>query len=184
VEESGLLGPDRVEDGDVLVGLASSGLHSNGYSLVRKALLGDASHPLDGVPEGFTRPLGEELLEPCAIYAPLVLALAREGLVHSAAHITGGGLFENVPRALPKGLGAEIQRGTWTEHTIFALVQRASGANDDEMFATFNMGLGMVLVVPGDRAGEAMKRASDSGTPAAVVGLPVSGSGVCFTGSG
>ena len=133
-----------------MIGLASSGLHANGYSLVRHTLL--ARLTLDDTPpELGGRTIADELLEPCAIYAPLVLALARAGLVHAAAHITGGGFHENVPRALPAGLGAEIERGAWPEHAVFALVQAAAEATDDDMFATFNMGLGMVLVVePGD----------------------------------
>ncbi len=182
VAERDLLGPDKVRPGDALVGLASSGPHSNGYSLVRKAILDDASYPLDGVPEGFARTLGEELLEPCAIYAPLVLALAREGLVHAAAHITGGGFAENVPRALPEGLGAEMHRGTWSEPPIFELLRRASGASDEEMFATFNMGVGMVLVVPGDRADEAIAGAVEAGMSASVLGRTASGSGVRIAG--
>ena len=146
VDEAALLGPARVREGDTVIGLASSGLHANGYSLVRHALL--ARHALgDTPPELGGRSIADELLEPCAIYAPLVLALARAGLVHAAAHITGGGFHENVPRALPVGLGAEIERGAWPEHAVFALAQAAAGATDDDMFATFNMGLGMVLVV-------------------------------------
>ncbi len=146
VDEAALLGPARVREGDTVIGLASSGLHANGYSLVRHALL--ARHALeDTPPELGGRSFADELLVPCMIYAPLVLALARAGLVHAAAHITGGGFHENVPRALPAGLGAEIERGAWPEHAVFALVQAAARATDDDMFATFNMGLGMVLVV-------------------------------------
>jgi len=145
VDEADLLGPHRVREGDVLIGLPSSGLHANGYSLVRAAVL--PRYALDDDMPSLGRTLGEELLEPCAIHAPVVLRLHREGLLHGAAHITGGGFHENIPRALPPGLGTRIERGTWREHPIFALVQEASGASDDDMFATFNMGLGMVLIV-------------------------------------
>ena len=150
VEESAMLGPGRVREGDVLIGLASSGLHANGYSLVRHALL--ARTGLDETPtELGGRSIADELLEPCTIYAPRVLALARAGLVHAAAHITGGGFHENVPRALPAACGAEIERGSWPEMPVFALVQSAAEATDEDMFTTFNMGIGMVLVVdPGD----------------------------------
>jgi phosphoribosylformylglycinamidine cyclo-ligase len=144
VAEDDLLGPDRVQEGDVLVGLPSSGLHANGYSLVRSAFDADG---LERHEPDLGRTLGEELLEPCAIYAPTVLRLHRAGLLHAAAHVTGGGLVENVPRALPPGLGARIERGTWVEHPIFTILQHASGASDDDLFATLNMGLGMVLVV-------------------------------------
>jgi phosphoribosylformylglycinamidine cyclo-ligase len=145
VDEAALLGPHRVGEKDVVIGLASSGLHANGYSLVRSALL--PAFDLDDTPPGLDRPLADELLEPCAIYAPEVVSLARDGLIHAAAHVTGGGVFENLPRVLPDGLGATIHRGTWPEHPIFGLVQDASGASDDDMFGTFNMGVGMILVV-------------------------------------
>ena len=109
VDEASLLGPHRVAEGDVVIGLASTGLHANGYSLVRSALL--PAFELDATPPGLDRPLADELLEPCAIYAPDVVALARDGLLHAAAHVTGGGILENLPRALPEGLGATIQSG-------------------------------------------------------------------------
>jgi phosphoribosylformylglycinamidine cyclo-ligase len=145
VDEAALLGPHRVVDDDVLLGLASSGLHANGYSLVRSALL--PAFDLSDTLRGLDRPLVAELLEPCAIYAPEVVSLARDGLIHAAAHVTGGGMIENLPRILPEGMGATIRRGTWPVHPIFGLVQEASGASDDGMFATFNMGVGMLLVV-------------------------------------
>jgi phosphoribosylformylglycinamidine cyclo-ligase len=145
VDEAALLGPHRVVDDDVLLGLASSGLHANGYSLVRSALL--PAFDLSDTLRGLDRPLVAELLEPSAIYAPEVVSLARDGLIHAAAHVTGGGMIENLPRILPEGMGATIRRGTWPVHPIFGLVQEASGASDDGMFATFNMGVGMLLVV-------------------------------------
>jgi len=175
VDEGMLLGPGRVHEGDVLVGLASSGLHANGYSLVRQALLG--RHTLEEAPPALGgRTLADELLEPCVIYATRVLSLARDGLVHAAAHITGGGFHENVPRALPDGSGAEIERGTWPEHPVFALVQSAAGASDDDMFSTFNMGIGMVLVADPGHAERVLDRAGPHG--AFRIGRVVAGSGV------
>lgn len=172
VDEASMLGPSRVREGDVLIGLASSGLHSNGYSLVRQALAGRSLE--DRPPELAGRTLADELLEPCRIYAPRVLALARGGLVHAAAHITGGGLHENLPRALPGDLGAEVERGAWPEHPVFTLVQAAAGASDADMLATFNMGLGMVLVVaPGDA-----ERVLATGTDAFRIGRVAAGAGV------
>ncbi len=159
VDEASLLGSHRVEEGDVLVGLASSGLHSNGYSLVRSALL--PAFDLGDTPPGLERPLSVELLEPCAIYSSDVVSLARDGLIHAAAHITGGGLVENLPRVLPDGLGVTIHRGTWPEQPIFALVQESSGATDDDMFATFNMGIGMALLVAPGSVEEVLARGSD-----------------------
>jgi phosphoribosylformylglycinamidine cyclo-ligase len=137
--------------------------------MARRVLL--ERYDLHDTPAGLQRALGDELLEPTAIYAPEVLRLTREGLVHAAAHITGGGFVENVPRALPEGLGAEIDRGSWTVPPVFELVQREAGASDDEMFETFNMGIGMVLVVPPESA----ERAAEGGS---VIGRVVAGSGL------
>jgi phosphoribosylformylglycinamidine cyclo-ligase len=176
VDEADLLGPSRVHVGDVLVGLASSGLHANGYSLVRAALLDRFA--LDGTPAGLNRSLADELLEPCAIYAPQVLALARDGLVHAAAHITGGGFVENIPRALPSGTGASIRRGSWPEPPIFGLVAEASSATADDMLSTFNMGVGMVLVAAPEAAEEIVRRQGD--WDAFAIGEVVDGSGVAF----
>ena len=174
VDEASLLGPSRVREGDVLVGLGSSGLHANGYSLVRHAVL--ARHALDEMPpELGGRTVADELLEPCAIYARQVLSLAGDGLVHAAAHITGGGFYENVPRALPEGLGAEVERGAWPEQPVFSLVQASAGASDDDMFATFNMGVGMVLVVDPDDADHVLDRAGET---AYRIGRVVGGPGV------
>lgn len=173
VAQADLLGPQRVHEGDVLIGLASSGLHANGYSLVRKGLID--RYPLDDIAPGLDRSLADELLEPCAIYAPAVLALARDGLVHAAAHITGGGFYENVPRALPPGLGAQVRRGSWPESPIFGLVQSASDASDDDMFSTFNMGVGMVLVTGTDEAEEILRRSDGE---AFTIGVVAEGSGV------
>jgi phosphoribosylformylglycinamidine cyclo-ligase len=173
VDEAALLGPHRVDQNDVVVGLASSGLHANGYSLVRSALL--PAFDLGETPPGLDRPLADELLEPCAIYAPEVVSLARDGLIHAAAHVTGGGVFENLPRVLPDGLGATIHRGTWPEQPIFGVVQEATGATDDDMFATFNMGVGMLLVVAPEAVEEVVAR---SGHQAFRIGEVSSPSGV------
>jgi phosphoribosylformylglycinamidine cyclo-ligase len=165
VDEDALLGPDRVGERDVLIGLGSTGLHANGYSLVRSALL--PALDLHATPPGLDKPLADELLEPCAIYAPEVVALARAGLLHAAAHVTGGGILENLPRVLPPGLGATIHRDTWPVHAIFALVQEAAGASEDDMFDTFNMGIGMVLLVGPEVAEDVLAR---SGHPAFRIG--------------
>lgn len=173
VEEAALLGPHRVAEGDVVVGLASTGLHANGYSLVRSALL--QRFDLTHTPPGLERPLADELLEPCAIYAPEVVSLARDGLLHAAAHVTGGGLLDNLPRVLPEGLGATIRRGSWSEQPIFGLVREATGASDDDMFATFNMGVGMVLVVAPEAVEDVLSR---GGHGASRIGEVSSPSGV------
>ena len=171
VDGGDVLGPDRVRAGDALIGLPSSGLHANGFSLVRAVVSTDE---LAIAPPAIGRTLADELLEPCRIYVPEVVALHRAGLVHAAAHITGGGLVENVPRVLPPGLGARIERGTWTEPPIFDEIRRRADATDTDMLATFNMGIGMVLVVGPDEVNDVLSRAGGSTR----IGDVVPGSGV------
>jgi phosphoribosylformylglycinamidine cyclo-ligase len=170
VDEASVLGPHRVHAGDALVGLASSGLHSNGYSLVRRALLEQAGYGLDEVLPRIGRPLADELLEPTAIYVQLVLQLARAGLVNAAAHVTGGGIPENLPRVLPEGLAADVAWGSWPVPAIFDLVGEVAGASEQDLRATLNLGVGMVLVVPEDLADEALVRAADRGATAFRIG--------------
>ena len=171
VDGADVLGPDRVRAGDALVGLPSSGLHANGFSLVRTVVSTDE---LAIAPPAIGRTFADELLEPCRIYVPEVVALHRAGLVHAAAHVTGGGLLENVPRVLPPGLGARIERGTWTEPPIFDEIRRRADATDADMLATFNMGIGMVLVVGPDEVDDVLSRAGGSTR----IGDVVPGSGV------
>jgi phosphoribosylformylglycinamidine cyclo-ligase len=182
VHDDRLLGPRRVEAGDVLVGLASSGLHSNGYSLVRSGVLGAGAAGLDDRPgELGGGTLADELLEPTAIYAPLMTRLAGEGLVHAAAHVTGGGIPENLPRALPEGLGADVDVSSWSRPPVFDFVQRVAAVPDDDMWSTYNMGLGMVLVVDPDRAMDAIAAGRDAGHDAHVVGRVSPPAGVRLT---
>jgi phosphoribosylformylglycinamidine cyclo-ligase len=175
VDEAELLGPHRVAVGDAVIGLASSGLHANGYSLVRDALLD--RYDLDDVAPGLSRPLGEELLEPCVIHAPVVLRLARDGLLHAAAHITGGGFIENIPRALPPGLGARIELGSWPVPPVFGLVAEAADASRDDMYGIFNMGVGMALVVAPDAVPAVL---AGAGPAAFRIGGIIAGAGVTF----
>ncbi len=152
VEADGVLGPDKVRDGDVLIAMGSSGLHSNGYSLARHVLLEQAGMPLDGHVEELGRPLGEELLEPTRIYAKDCLALASECSVSTFCHVTGGGLAGNLERVIPEGLAADINRATWTPGQIFKLISSVGKVDLAEMEKTFNMGVGMIAVVnPEDR---------------------------------
>ncbi len=152
VARSRILDGKQVKEGDVLVGIASSGLHSNGYSLARKALVDGADGlPLDAPVQGYKAGLGEVLMTPTRIYASLVEHI----LPHSPAalcHITGGGLPGNLPRVLPKELGVVIDRGAWHPPPIFDLIQRRGRVTDDEMLSTFNMGIGFVAVLAADRA--------------------------------
>lgn len=177
VEEDALLGPHRVREGDALVGLPSTGLHANGFSLVRK-VLADLGLPLDHVPEELDRPLAEELLEPTAIYVPAVLALARRGLVHAAAHVTGGGLHENLPRVLPTGLGAVVETASWEQPGVFRFLARSTEISTEGMFRTFNMGIGMVLVVPADALEEALAELDAVGSAGVRVGEVGTGGGL------
>lgn len=147
VEYDDLLGPDRVRPGDVVLALGSSGLHSNGYSLARHVLLDLARMPLEGHVEEFGRTLGEELLEPTRIYAKDCLAVLAEADVRTYAHVTGGGLAGNLSRVMPRGLVAEVDRGTWTPAPVFALIAHRGRVEWAEMERTFNMGVGMVAVI-------------------------------------
>jgi phosphoribosylformylglycinamidine cyclo-ligase len=175
-----------VRPGDALIGLRSSGLHSNGYSLVRRSLLDDdladaeKVKVLDEFRPELGRTLGEELLEPTRVYVTSVLALARAGHVRSAAHITGGGWSENVPRALPAGLGAQISTGAWEPHPIFAVVAEAAGLAMADLFGVLNMGIGMVLVVPAGEEEPALRLLSEAGERATLVGRVGDGEGVRF----
>ena len=154
VEKAKAIDGRRIAAGDVLLGLASSGPHSNGFSLIRRILEvsgADLRAPVPGVPA--PRTLGDALLEPTRIYVKPVLALLREVDVKGMAHITGGGLVENTHRMFPDALGARIERGAWTRPGIFDWLQRAGGVADAEMYRVFNCGIGMILVVaPGDAA--------------------------------
>jgi phosphoribosylformylglycinamidine cyclo-ligase len=148
VEAAHLLGPGRVRPGDVVLAMASSGLHANGYSLVRHVLLEQAGWSLDrDVPE-LGRTLGEELLEPTRIYAKACLALADATYVHAMAHVTGGGLAANLARVLPAEVSVTIDRGTWTPAPIFDVVRRVGELSQNDLEATLNCGVGMVALVP------------------------------------
>ncbi len=156
VEEAKLLGPDRVRNGDVVIGMAASGLHSNGYSLARHVLLESAGLELDGHSDTLGRTLGEEMLEPTRIYALDCLSLAAECDVHTFSHVTGGGLAANLARVIPEGLVAELNRGSWEPLPIFRLIERLGKVSREEMEKTFNMGVGMVAVVGEDDAERAL----------------------------
>jgi len=163
VERDGVLGTHKVKEGDLLLGLASSGLHSNGFSLVRKVLVEQAGGSLDEVPAGLSVPLKEELLRPTRIYAKLCLELVKQTDVHALAHITGGGLPGNLPRVLPENLKATVQRGSWTIPPVFGLVEQAGPVAELEMLKTFNLGLGMVAVLGPDSLDAAREMASRHG---------------------
>ena len=148
VEADQVLGADRVAEGDVVIAMASSGVHSNGFSLVRHVLLAGARMRLDGVVDELGTTLGEALLTPTRIYSKDCLAIIEETDVHAFSHVTGGGLASNLARVLPPHLTARLDRGTWTPPPVFGLVQAKGRVEQAEMDRTFNMGVGMVAVLP------------------------------------
>jgi phosphoribosylformylglycinamidine cyclo-ligase len=172
VEADRLLGPGRVRPGDAVVAMASSGLHSNGYSLVRSVLLSDggAGWSLDrDVPE-LGRTLGEELLEPTRIYARPCLDLAQRTAVHAMSHVTGGGLAANLARVLPVELTATVERGTWRRPSVFDLVAEVGGVPQEDLEQTLNCGIGMVALVDADAVDAATTLLAEHGVPAWVAG--------------
>ena len=148
VEADAVLGAERILEGDVVIAMASSGVHSNGFSLVRHVLLQGARMRLEAVVDELSKPLGEELLTPTRIYAKDCLAIIAETDVHAFSHVTGGGLASNLARVLPAHLTARLDRATWSPQPIFGLVQARGKVEQAEMERTFNMGVGMVAVVP------------------------------------
>ncbi|HWB65989.1 MAG TPA: phosphoribosylformylglycinamidine cyclo-ligase [Mycobacteriales bacterium] len=169
VREADLLGPHRVRAGDAVVAMASSGLHSNGYSLARHVLLTVAQLRLDSTAE-LGQPLGEALLTPTRIYARDCLALAADCDVHAFAHVTGGGLTANLARVLPEQLAARIDRGSWQVPAIFELIAERGNVAPAEMERTFNLGVGMVAVLPATEADAAVTLLQDRGVEAWVAG--------------
>ena len=170
-EKDALITPDRVHPGDLLIALASSGPHSNGYSLIRKVLEvsgADAAQPLAGSTPGAT--LGDLLMAPTRIYVKPVLALMERLRVHAMAHITGGGLVENLPRVLPDGVKAVVDLGSWRRPAIFDWLQRQGGIADAEMLRTFNCGIGLVLCVAKADAQQACNALNAAGEQAWVLG--------------
>jgi phosphoribosylformylglycinamidine cyclo-ligase len=178
VERDRIITGATVAPGDVLVGLPSPNLRSNGYSLARRVLLDVAGRDLqEPAFTGAPRSLGDELLDPSVIYAPAVLALREQAEVKAVAHITGGGIPGNLARVLPAGAGAVVDRGSWEAPPIFGEIQRLGGVADDEMASVFNLGLGMIVVVPADEAGQVVKVLEGLGHQARRVGEVVAGSG-------
>ena len=177
VESDDLLGPDRVRAGDVVVAMPSSGLHSNGYSLVRHVFFEQAGWDVDRVVPELGRTLGEELLEPTTVYARACLALARELSVdlHAMAHVTGGGLAANLARVLPGGVTSRLDRSTWTPQPVFGLVQRLGGVAEPELERTLNLGVGMVAVLAPDAAERALAALAAHGVAAWVCGSVLAG---------
>ncbi|HEU5085015.1 MAG TPA: phosphoribosylformylglycinamidine cyclo-ligase [Acidimicrobiales bacterium] len=178
VDRDRILTGDHVADGDVLIGLPSPGLRSNGYSLARRVLLERAGRPLDGPAwPGAHHRLADELLEPSVIYAPAIIALLDAVEVHAVSHITGGGLPGNLPRALPGSCDAVVDPGAWERPRIFGEIQRLGEIDDDEMMRVFNLGIGMVVVVPATATFHAIDVLRSHGHRAVRIGEVVPGRG-------
>ena len=177
VNKSKILDINKMQAGDVILALPSTGVHSNGFSLVRKVfdLEGKDLHRF--VPE-LGGELGEALLTPTKIYVKPVLALMEQVEVHGVSHITGGGFYENIPRCIPKGLAARIRKSDVRIHPIFDLIAKEGSIPERDMYNTFNMGVGMVVIVPAPEADKAMALLAENGQPSYVLGEIVPGEGV------
>ncbi|MFF4235992.1 phosphoribosylformylglycinamidine cyclo-ligase [Actinomadura geliboluensis] len=176
VEADEILGPDRVQVGDVVLAMASSGIHANGYSLVRH-ILATTDLTLESEPAELGRPLGEELLTPTRIYAKDCLALIQAGGVRAFAHITGGGLAANLARSLPPTVDAVLDRSSWEVPALFRVLQGHGGVPQPEMDKTFNLGVGMAAIVSPDGADAALRLLTSRGVPAWALGEITDGTG-------
>lgn len=170
VEKSRLIDGSKVSEGDVLVGIASTGVHSNGFSLVRKVVADAGLSYQDSIPEFGGRKLGDVLLTPTRIYVKQVLDVIRNCDVHGVAHITGGGFDENIPRILRPDQGIEIKEGSWEILPVFRCLEKWGAIPHREMFNIFNMGIGMVLALRADEADKAVGILEKYGEKASVIG--------------
>lgn len=182
VEKKKVITGEKIQAGDVVIGLSSSGLHSNGFSLVRKIFLQDHGFSLNDQIGELGKTLGEELLTPTKIYVKSLLACLRQQTVHGMAHITGGGFYENIPRMLPEGVGIEIENGSWPIPPVFELLKNYGELTDRELFSTFNMGIGMVVVVPENESEKVLSLLKEHGESAYVIGHVKEGSNVSIGG--
>lgn len=176
-EKSKLVTGEGIKAGDVVIGISSNGIHSNGYSLVRKVV---ESLDLEKTYGDMSRPLGEVLLEPTKIYVKQVASVLDKGYVKGIAHITGGGFYENFPRMLPEGLGVQLDQTTWTVPEIFTFLQEQGNIPLKDMYGVFNMGIGMAVVVAEKDVQDTLAILQDNGEKAAVIGQVTNGEGVQF----
>ncbi|MDA3130402.1 phosphoribosylformylglycinamidine cyclo-ligase [Aliibacillus thermotolerans] len=170
VEKSDIITGKAIAAGDVLIGLASSGVHSNGFSLVRK-VIADANLDLKETYEPFDVSLGEVLLTPTRIYVHAIQQLKKAISIKGMAHITGGGFYENIPRMLPDGFGAEITLSSWDTPPIFPFIQKHGNVSDQDMFGTFNMGIGLIVAVAKDEKNQALEALQQAGETAYEIGI-------------
>ncbi len=183
VDRKKVIDGTAIAPGDVLIGLASSGVHSNGFSLVRKVLLEDAGLSLHEEADGLPSKLGEVLLTPTRIYVKPILNLLKDYSIKGMVHVTGGGFYDNIPRVLPAGVQAEIERGAWPVLPIFNLIQEKGQISIYDMYRTFNMGIGMILVVQAEDSEAILDKLSSLGEEAYRIGIIAEGTaGVVLNG--
>lgn len=180
VEKENLIDCSKVKAGDVLIGIASSGVHSNGFSLVRKIIYDSHLDLNQKYEETGDKTLGEVLLTPTRIYVKPILEILKNADVHGIAHITGGGFDENIPRILPEGCGAEILKGSWEIPGIFKLLEKYGKVPHREMFNIFNMGIGMILAIDANEVGDVIKILTEWDEKASVIGKVIIGEKVTF----
>lgn len=183
-EKAAIVTGEKIAEGDVLVGIASSGVHSNGYSLVRKIVFEDNGYAIDAVVEGYETlgKIGEALLTPTKLYAKPVMEMLKEADIHGMAHVTGGGFYENLPRMMPEGLAAEVDLGTWPVLPIFEFLKDKGQLEDKDLYNVFNMGIGFVIAVKSEEADKIIEIAEKHGEKAYTIGRVVKGEGVIFNG--
>lgn len=170
VEKDKIIDGSKTEPGDVLIGLASNGLHTNGYSLARHVFFEKAKWRIDQYVDELGSTLGEELLKPHKLYSNIIHPLLQEFDIHGMAHITGGGFYDNIPRALPRNCQASVDRRAIEVPPIFRIIQELGDIAEPEMYRTFNMGVGFVIVVPKEQATAMISRIADLGEKAAIIG--------------
>lgn len=170
VDNDKIIDGSTITKGDLVIGISSSGLHSNGFSLARKILLETLRLDLASQPEGLDKPLGQELLTPTRIYVKSILNLIRDFNIKGIAHITGGGLLENIPRILPHHCKAVINKNSWAKPAIFEILRQGGNIPENEMYRTFNYGIGMTLIVPPAEADDVIGRLAGLGDQAYIIG--------------
>ncbi len=177
VDRDKVIDGKRIEAGDCLLALPSSGLHTNGYSLARKLLFEIADYDADTRLDELGATIGEALLAPHKSYLPALAPLLDANIIRGLAHITGGGLLDNIPRILPAGTGVEIKRGAWTVPAVFNVLQKIGNVSESEMYRTFNMGLGMIVICRQDDKRAITERINKSGEECYEVGRVIEGAG-------
>ena len=180
VDKKKVINGKNIVPGDVLIGLKSTGVHSNGYSLVRKLFGDEDKAALEKYDEELGASAAEVLLKPTKIYVKSILSLIEKVEVKGIAHITGGGFIENIPRILPEGVGCEIEKNSYDVPAVFKVMQKRAGITDEQIYNTFNMGIGMVVCVAPENVEKAMESLKATGEEVVVIGKTVAGKGVCL----